>query len=585
MLVILVGSVWASQARAGIIYVAASAAAGGSGVSWASPLNDLQAALALAQAGDEVRLAQGLYRPGPPGSPRSATFLVGAAVQLRGGYAGPGAPDPDFRDPELTPSILSGDLAGNDGPNFSNRADNAYHVVTIPATAGSPTLDGLTVRAGYANGGFLDRSGGGVFATGSSPTLTGCTFTDNDSGFTAGAAHLAGGAPTIQGCRFIANRGQSGAGGVYTLGGSTANIRDCLFEANIGGYGPAAFNDEAASAPRFERCTFTDNVGIIGGNTGCFLDRSGSATLIDCDFFRNSTDGGGGAVFCWDSSTTLIGCRFIGNVALFDGGGAFYASGFGHQRLINCFFTGNTTHASGGAALINSAALTEFIHCTLVNNGDPAGPGTCGGVAAYGDGSAEFRGCVLWANIDPQVGVQEAQVVMFGGAVGVFERCIVQGWNGTLGGSFSSGDDPLLVDADGPDNIRGNADDDARPGGASPAIDASDNAWMPPGVVTDLDGAPRFRDDAGVPDRGVPGGAGGAAIADLGCYEFQGTTCYANCDLSSIAPALNVLDFNCFLNRFAAGAPYANCDGSTVAPALNILDFNCFLNAFAAGCP
>jgi hypothetical protein len=30
---------------------------------------------------------------------------------------------------------------------------------------------------------------------------------------------------------------------------------------------------------------------------------------------------------------------------------------------------------------------------------------------------------------------------------------------------------------------------------------------------------------------------------------------------------------------------YANCDGSTAEPALNVLDFNCFLNRFAAGCP
>ena len=61
--------------------------------------------------------------------------------------------------------------------------------------------------------------------------------------------------------------------------------------------------------------------------------------------------------------------------------------------------------------------------------------------------------------------------------------------------------------------------------------------------------------------------------------------CYANCDNSTAAPVLNVLDFSCFLNRFAAGDMYANCDGSTQAPTLNVLDFACFVNAFAAGCP
>jgi hypothetical protein len=61
-------------------------------------------------------------------------------------------------------------------------------------------------------------------------------------------------------------------------------------------------------------------------------------------------------------------------------------------------------------------------------------------------------------------------------------------------------------------------------------------------------------------------------------------SCYANCDSSTIVPFLNVLDFNCFLNRFSAGDSYANCDNSTIAPVLNVLDFNCFLNRFSAGC-
>jgi autotransporter-associated beta strand protein len=61
--------------------------------------------------------------------------------------------------------------------------------------------------------------------------------------------------------------------------------------------------------------------------------------------------------------------------------------------------------------------------------------------------------------------------------------------------------------------------------------------------------------------------------------------CYANCDGSTIAPILNVADFTCFLQKFAAADPYANCDHSTVPPVLNVADFTCFLQKFAAGCP
>lgn len=68
-------------------------------------------------------------------------------------------------------------------------------------------------------------------------------------------------------------------------------------------------------------------------------------------------------------------------------------------------------------------------------------------------------------------------------------------------------------------------------------------------------------------------------------FMLEGTAfCYANCDESTTAPVLNVLDFKCFLNSFAAGLPYANCDKSTTPPVLNVLDFGCFLNKFAAGC-
>ncbi len=62
-------------------------------------------------------------------------------------------------------------------------------------------------------------------------------------------------------------------------------------------------------------------------------------------------------------------------------------------------------------------------------------------------------------------------------------------------------------------------------------------------------------------------------------------TCYANCDGSTTAPQLTANDFQCFLNRFAAGESYANCDNSTSTPSLTANDFQCFLNKYAAGCP
>ncbi len=70
------------------------------------------------------------------------------------------------------------------------------------------------------------------------------------------------------------------------------------------------------------------------------------------------------------------------------------------------------------------------------------------------------------------------------------------------------------------------------------------------------------------PDRPLPCTAGGL--------------CYFDCDGSGF---LNINDFMCFLNHYAAGDACANCDGSTIPPVLNINDFICFQNGFATGCP
>jgi hypothetical protein len=63
------------------------------GTSWGSAYVDLQQALADAQSGDEIRVADGNYRPDltdPDG-----TFQLKTDITLKGGYAGFGAADPE----------------------------------------------------------------------------------------------------------------------------------------------------------------------------------------------------------------------------------------------------------------------------------------------------------------------------------------------------------------------------------------------------------------------------------------------------------------------------------------------------------
>jgi hypothetical protein len=92
----------------------------------------------------------------------------------------------------------------------------------------------------------------------------------------------------------------------------------------------------------------------------------------------------------------------------------------------------------------------------------------------------------------------------------------------------------------------------------------SDNGWLVFGVST-----------------AAPGPANSALLR----ARIPAPPCYANCDGSTTAPVLNVGDFTCFLQKYAAGDPYANCDHSTTPPVLNVGDFTCFLQKYAAGCP
>jgi len=73
---------------------------------------------------------------------------------------------------------------------------------------------------------------------------------------------------------------------------------------------------------------------------------------------------------------------------------------------------------------------------------------------------------------------------------------------------------PLFLDPDGVDNILGTIDDDLRLLPGSPAIDAGDNAHLPPEITTDLAGNPRI----------VDGDGDSIAVVDIGAFEIQSLT-------------------------------------------------------------
>ncbi|HVZ93098.1 MAG TPA: hypothetical protein VG797_01165, partial [Phycisphaerales bacterium] len=208
--VLALATVVAASARGAVIYVNAAATGAKTGVSWPDAMDDLQAALEVAQAGDEIWVAAGLYTPAPAGGPREASFTLVSATGLYGGFTGVETAR-DQRDPASHPTILSGDLNQDDEPDFVNRDDNAYHVVVSLDTDPSTVFDGFVVSGGQADGpGFgaspesMDQ-GSGLNVYGGRLTVSRCTFTDNWA-FNHGAINHHGvGASVVRDCTFIGN--------------------------------------------------------------------------------------------------------------------------------------------------------------------------------------------------------------------------------------------------------------------------------------------------------------------------------------------------------------------------------------------
>ncbi len=91
-------------------------------------------------------------------------------------------------------------------------------------------------------------------------------------------------------------------------------------------------------------------------------------------------------------------------------------------------------------------------------------------------------------------------------------------------------------------------------GWSSAAFGQYDLSWytVDCGGGTSTGGTFSLTGTAGQPDAGAM--SGGTFSLSGGFWAAPpGATCYPNCDNSSTPPVLNVLDFACFLNRFAAG--------------------------------
>ncbi|MBV6626023.1 MAG: hypothetical protein KI793_24340 [Rivularia sp. (in: Bacteria)] len=298
------------------VKVEASATGNNDGSSWENAFTNLQSALAIAVSGDEIWVAQGVYKPG---ANRTDSFELPDGVTVYGGFAG-NETNLEQRDINKNFTYLSGDI----GKKRDNR-DNTYTVVKL-SSGSTATLDGFTIQDGNS-----EDSGSGVYNDGNL-TLKNIVVRYNlaaDSGggiFNDGTITIID--STVADNFAVGNNPSSGGGGLINSG-TSATISNSLFVGNGASKGGAIRNDNDANL------------------------ELNSTAIIDNTAF--SKDGGSGVA--------NFGTAAVSNSIIADNANA--------DDLLNNFGTVTGTNNSGGNNIIgNGDGVSGF---TAGVNGDKVG--------------------------------------------------------------------------------------------------------------------------------------------------------------------------------------------------------------------
>jgi predicted outer membrane repeat protein len=426
------------------------------GLSWATAFNDLQEALSIALAGDEIQVAEGVYTPAVPGSDRGIAFRPTYGVSVCGGFpSGGGAWDE--RDPNLYETILSGDLNGNDSGDWDDpsKNENSHHVLIGTCDF---TLDGFTITGGNSNISYPGKNqGGGMVLSHCSATIRNCVLTKNYALHGGAAYNCYYGWPTFINCVFTENSSGDSGGAIYILQ-SNIKLIDSTFVSNVAQDYDGAAIKIMYGAIDMSDCTFTNNRStirggamhlfccdlsmndcIISGNSaregaGIFACQSSTLTMENCVLSDNWTlsrgdsgEGSGGGIYSEYSELDLRNCIISNNSSTTRGGGAFvhYCD---TVSIDNCIFNDNHADEQGGALYLSRRGAT-INNCTIVNNSaDISNNG-------YGDGlyAVEFveeihiSNSIFWNNLHDQI------TKAYPGYTGLIVKnsCIQDGYSGT----------------------------------------------------------------------------------------------------------------------------------------------------------
>jgi parallel beta-helix repeat protein len=401
------------------VYVDQNAGGANDGSSWGNAYTDLHDALNNTSSG-EIWVATGTYVPGVD---TSDFFSISSEIGLYGGFAGTEASKED-RDIEANPTILSGDINGDDmmGNFDANRDDNSTQILYVDSLLVGPiVIDGFTVSGAQANlnngaggndprhlwtgGGIYAlstilvenshftmnaaRSGGGigVFGPGAAGSvLSNSTFVNNLSpSQAAGAFFNTTSDVTVEGCEFLDNETNRGA--LYPTNCQNILIDNCLFQNNdnASGFGGGMFAWQPEDLA-ITNCIFDGN--SASNASGIYIDQRdinaegniNSVVFDNCTFSNNeASDYGGTGIYFWNSNFTILNSTFEDNFAP-SSAPAIYMGGDGDSGVIdNCVFENNTSNFAASVANYNGLSDLLIQNSLFKDNVANSGGGALSG--------------------------------------------------------------------------------------------------------------------------------------------------------------------------------------------------------------
>lgn len=407
------------------------------GRDWENAFTDLQQALAIAEEGHEIWVAEGTYYP-TPNNDRTQSFIVPQGVAVYGGFDGTETRLLE-RQIENHITILSGEI----GDAFL-RTDNSYHVLTFYDTDSLTILNGFTIEKGYARNdeGDIFRSGGGVLvytdddAPICEPTISHCVFRNNYAVKGGGLAALGNdfwrAYPRIAHCEFERNEAQASGGGIYLRwmgypSDGIALLDSCIFTDNYAGLeGGGFFFEELNYHLLIKNTTFFRDSALLNGGGMGGVQNGGvysSVKFEGCTFEQCYSDSGAAFSFYVRSPFSqplpmhLFGefeiknCKFIDNFGYQEGGGGIIDQGGGtyDYKIINTLFKGNRVETQDvGAALNitisgNGIARVQVHNSQFINNthhffNQGQGALTISGAFTYSNITTRVTNCIFTKN-------------------------------------------------------------------------------------------------------------------------------------------------------------------------------------------